>query len=290
MAGAVYSISLLLNDYEYYISEYKYAHLFPTPVRNDYIRFSLSIALFFVWSFYAFPLLENRITKWAIGIIILLLFAYIHILAAKSGLISAYLFLIAWCIYVSIAQKKLIGLITLFLLAATLFAGIRFVPTLKKRFDYIDASWHMLRNNDKSGNYGDINRLQSYNVALKLIKKNPWLGVGVGNMEKAMDNGYETWYPEVIPENRLLPHNQFLIVSLGCGIPGLVALLVWLFYALTQLRKNRESFFFFMTWLLLIIQLLIEPAFEIQFGVFVFLFFFLLQWHTLPSKSKQPAI
>jgi hypothetical protein len=80
----------------------------------------------------------------------------------------------------------------------------------------------------------------------------------------------------------LLPHNQFLIVALGCGVPALLVFTLWVFMPLRQLRRNRASFFFLMVWLILFLQLAIEPVFEVQYGVFVYLFFLLLFRKQLP--------
>ena len=142
----------------------------------------------------------------------------------------------------------------------------------------------MQEHGDHSGRFGDNNRLYSYKIAVDLIKKHPLTGVGTGDIKSSMDTGYAARYPEVPAMARLIPHNEFLVVGLGCGIPAMILFSIWVFMPLASLKKNRQSFFFFMAWLILLLQLMIEPVLEVQMGVFVYLFFLLLQKHELKES------
>jgi O-antigen ligase len=112
-------------------------------------------------------------------------------------------------------------------------------------------------------------------------------GVGAGDMKQQMDAMYEHYYPQTDEHGRLLPHNQFLVVALGCGVPAMVLFIVWVFWPLTKIRRNRQSFFFFIVWFILFIQLIIEPVLEVQFGVFVYLFFLLLMLQELGERAEN---
>ena len=164
-----------------------------------------------------------------------------------------------------------------------------YVPTFRERVNYIDYTFFMLRHRDRTG-IGDINRLMSYKISGGLISQHPVTGVGTGNMMSAMRAEYHRTYPEVNEENVLLPHNQFLLVGLGCGVPAMLVFILWVFAPLTLVRRNRQSFFFFMMWLILFLQLMIEPVLEVQYGVFIYLFFLLLQKHEMESSvGRAPA-
>ena len=281
LAGVAYSLSFLVNDYEYYMIEYKYSHLLPTPVRGDHIRFSLSIAFYLVWCTTVWPAFGKPWLKALTAGFAATLFVYLHILSAKSGLLAVYLFLMLWCFYMLFTKKRIYGI----LVSAGLVVGIvlcaKLIPTFSERMEYIKVTWIALKSGDRTGTYGDLGRLISYDIAVKLIGQNPIKGTGVGNMQAAMKTGYDAWFPLVPEDNRLLPHNQFLIVALGCGLPAVFSFVVWFFYPLIRLRRNREGFFLFATWLVMLVQLCIEPMLEVQFGVYVFLFFLLMQWHQM---------
>jgi O-antigen ligase len=245
------------------------------------------VALFVIWSVYTWPVLSTRALKWCVGIGIGLLVLYLHILAAKSGLMALYLFIIAWSLYLLLVKRKLAGIIVVISIPLFFLLAVQFIPTFSMRKSYMWFTYVMLKVGDRSGKYGDIGRLMSYDIALKEIKQHPIIGVGTGDLMTEMKKGYDQWFPEVAEGSRLIPHNQFLIVALGCGIPAMLLFTLWVFMPLASLRRNRQSFFFLIVWLLLFMQLMIEPIFEVQMGVFVYLFFLLLQKHELPENNPM---
>ena len=285
--GACYSLSFLFRDYDFYIKGYNISHVIPTPVYGDYICFSSSISLFICWSVYFWPQLDSKYVKVLIGFIIVFLALYIHILASKSGLVSLYIFLIGMAIYNLFTKHARTGIIVLCCLPVFLYLGITYIPTLRERENHIVYSWNMYKAGDKTGRLGDLSRIISYDISSRLIAQHPLFGVGTGDMLAEMKKGYATWYPDVKSDsNKLIPHNQFLTVGLGCGIPAMLLFIVWVFMPLSRIGRNRESVFFFIAWLILLIQLSIEPFLEGQFGVFVYLFFLLLFRHVLPPAPN----
>ncbi len=281
VGSACYSLSFLIRDPAYYLKEYRFSGVLPTLPKRDHIRSSLSMTLFVIWAIYTWPSLKGSVVKWFTGISIAIVVIFLHILAAKSGLVALYLFLAGVSIYMLFSKRMLAGIIVIISVPLLLMLAMKYVPTFKERKDYIVYSYYMLVHGDKSGNYGDNNRLMSYKLAADLIKQHPLIGVGTGDIQSHMDSSYARTYPDVPPTARLVPHNQFLIVALGCGIPAMVLFAIWVFMPLAALCRNRRSFFFFMVWLILFMQLMIEPVFEVQLGVFVYLFFLLLQKHEM---------
>lgn len=291
LGGAIYSVSFLLMDYQHFIAEYNVSHMLPTPVYNDYICFSMSCALFVVWAFYRLPYMLSRGAKVATIIIAALLIVYLHILASKSGLIAVYLFAIAAGIYTAIVKRNKLGIATLLAIPVFLYLGITYVPTLHERKEHIVYTYYRYMDNDRSGKLGDLSRLISYEISLKLIKEHPLTGTGTGDMLAEMNKGYDKWYPQVTEErNRLIPHNQFLTIALGCGIPAMLLFLAWVIIPLVQFPKGRDKLFFTATWMALFVQLLIEPFLEGQFGVFVYLFFPLMIMHCTQYARKSNTL
>jgi O-antigen ligase len=287
LAGAGYSLSYLIRDPATYIAEYRFSHLLPTPAGKDHVRFSLAISLYIIWGIYAWPLMHRPAVKWCLGICLTILTLYIHILAAKSGLVSLYMFLGAWSLYLVFGRQKLAGIIVIAAIPILVFLAMKYLPTFSARKHYVFFSWRMLKSGDKSGNYGDIGRLMSYDIALRLIKQHPLTGVGAGDMLAEMKKGYDAWYPLVDEKARLLPHNQFLTIGLGAGVPVMLLFTIWMFMPLAWIRRNRQSFFFFMVWLIVLLQVMIEPVLEVQYGVFVCLFFLLLHRQELPQFVQR---
>jgi hypothetical protein len=111
--------------------------------------------------------------------------------------------------------------------------------------------------------------------------------VGGGDLMKEMKQGYEKFYPQVEDKDRLVPHNQFLIMGVSTGIAGMLLFAVWFFAPLTWLKRNRQSFYFLIVWLILLLQLFIDTALEVQYGVFMFIFFLLLMKEELPQYANS---
>jgi O-antigen ligase len=286
-ASACYSLSFLITDTEYYVTQYRIAHLLPTLPKNDYIRGSLAMALYLIWCIYIWPSLQSRGVKATVAALAIFLVVFMHILAAKSGLVSLYMFLAGWGIYLAIARRKLAGLLVIIAIPVIVVAAIKTIPTFRQRANHLDYTYYMYKAKDKSGNYGDISRLISYKIAVELIKEAPAKGYGTGDMKQEMLRYYEQHYPELPEYARLLPHNQFLTVALGCGVPAACIFALWVFMPLAWIRRNREGFFFFIVWLVIFLQLMIEPVLEIQFGVFVCLFFLLFQKKQMAGGNSQ---
>jgi O-antigen ligase len=287
LISAGYTISIFLSDPVYYINEYKVSHMLPTLPKKDHIRSSMAAALFVIWCVYAWPQITGRRMKLIVGFCMALLVVYIHVLAAKTGLLSFYLFLAAWGIYLSFGRQKLLGIAVIVAMPVVLFIAMRSLPTLRERFVYIGYTIFMYQHNERTDNLGDVARLVSYQLSGKLIAAHPMTGVGAGDMKQQMDAMYEHYYPQTDEHGRLLPHNQFLVVALGCGVPAMILFIVWVFWPLTKIRRNRQSFFFFIVWFILFIQLMIEPVLEVQFGVFVYLFFLLLMLQELGERAEN---
>ncbi len=286
-AGAAYSFSFLIRDPAYYLTQYKFSHLLPTPCREDHISFSLSIVLYIIWAIYNWRNLEGGLVKSIIGSIIILLSIFIHVLAAKSGLIAFYLFAGLLSCYLAFYKRKAAGFALLIAIPLFLIYAANKIPTFKERKGYALFSLFMMQYGDRSGNYGDVSRLMSYKIGLDIMKQYPLLGVGGGDLMKEMKQGYEKFYPQVEDKDRLVPHNQFLIMGVSTGIAGMLLFAVWFFAPLTWLKRNRQSFYFLMVWLVLLLQLCIDTALEVQYGVFMFIFFLLLMKEELPQFANS---
>lgn len=286
---ALYSSYFFFRDPSFYTDQYIISKVLPTPAHNDHIRFSLSIALYIVWALYYWPQLGILYSRLLTGTMVAILAAYLHLLAARTGLIVLYLFLSSWGIYATWKKSKLA--LTGILLSIVVIAAlaVQYVPTLKNRIGYLSYTLILLNRGEISGIYSDMGRLISYDISARQIKENPLLGVGAGDLYASMREGYNKWYPDVAPELQLLPHNEFIVVAMGCGLLCMVIFTVWVFMPLVWIRRNRDGFFLFVVWLSLFASILVEPAFEIQYGVFVYLFFILWQRYALTVYSIQEA-
>lgn len=289
MAGMIYSAQVLLQSPDYLLH---YPHL-PSPVEGDYIRFTVAIVFGIQLAGWFFLNRKteslSKLATYFLLAWILLATVYIHVQAAKSGLVCFYV-LVGTFLYVQFAGKRKwlpwVGL------PAMLVAGalcVMLVPSLRNQMDSVVQEQKVWQQNDTTkfaATVSVVPRLLSYKIATRLIAAHPVAGTGAGDIQKEMDLVYEKEYPQ-IPENaKLLPHNQFLCTALGLGIPLSLSLLLM---AVAPLYGNRRYFPVVSTFLIMMVGLMIEPMLETQYGIFVYLFFTLLTMR-LPAEGKKEMI
>lgn len=286
--GISYSAYFMLKDPARYIEGYRFSNVLPTLPKNEHIRFTLALALGVVWCWYIYPHLQRKPVRWLTAGCIAVFSIALHVYAVRTGLLAFYLFMSGFLIY-SLFNKKS-RLPAACSIAAFILVSIwafRSIPTLKNRVDHFKWSVMVFKKGDMDPNYGDIGRYISYDLAVRIIKDHPVSGVGAGDMFAEMGHYYRQFYPQISKDAYLMPHNQFLILGVAAGIPAMILFSIWLFYPLTELKRNREGFFTAITWLIVLIPILVEPVLEIQFGLFVYLFFLLMQRHQM--KTSIPA-
>ncbi len=280
LCSVFYSLYVFAGAPVDYISGYNVSHVLPT-LPEDHIRVSICMAMFVVWCTFVWPWLSGG-AKAFTGFVVFAIVIFLHLLAARTGLLVLYLFVLLYALYIALRKSKVTGLGILALLITVLVVGYHTSPTLRNRMAYVQYTYGLFREGGLQGHYSDMGRLISYDIALKKIVANPWVGVGAGDILSEMKNGYAEYYPDVDEAHMLVPHNQFLMVAMGCGIPALFIFLVWLLWPLRGMkRRHRGSFFFLATWLVLLVPLFVEPTLEVQYGVYVYLFFLLWQRHAM---------
>lgn len=292
LCGIAYSVLAFTQDAAGFIANYKYAKLIPSPADGDHIRFSMLAALSFCWGVYQWPSLPKRWLQWLLGLSLAVIFFYLHLLAARTGLLLLYVFLAAFTIYL-LTQKKhrAKGWVLLGVAIAGVVAAYYLMPTFSERVGYMLYSIQEYRAGERGGDFSDIGRIVSYEIAVRSIRDFPMLGVGVGDLMNVMNMGYNLYYPDIPAGQRLIPHNQLLTIAMGAGLPALLFFLLWLLQPFTEDLKGRKGFFFLAGWLMLFASLQTDAMLEVQYGVFVFLFFFCWFWHTFvrSTASEQTA-
>lgn len=286
MGTIFYSMYFLAVDTAYYIEQYRFSKVLPTLAEQDHIRYSLSLSMFIVWCVYVLPKLNSTAVKWFVAICTVILIVYVHIIAVKTGILVLYLFAFLYGVYIAFKRKPVVGLSIVVLIFFAAQGAYKYIPTFEKKIDYFRYSWQIFGQGQYDSDYSDIGRLVSYDIALKQLPDYALVGTGMGDMHDVMREGYSKYYPDVPAFQQLKPHNQFLVVALGCGVPALIIFLLWVFYPLTWVRKSRDGFFVFAVWLLMFVPLMVEPFLELQFGVFVYLFFMLLLKHTARHDNE----
>ncbi|HEY1017460.1 MAG TPA: hypothetical protein VGE25_00575, partial [Sediminibacterium sp.] len=136
--GCIWSFSHYLLDPTTIQAAYLQAKTLPTPADNDHIRFSWMVVTAVILGFYSWRTTQTKTTRYLLAACLVLLVVYLHVLAAKTGLVCLYAGSGMYIIYLIIVQKKWKpGLLLLAVCAVAAFACYQTMPTLRNRVQYV---------------------------------------------------------------------------------------------------------------------------------------------------------
>lgn len=152
------------------------------------------------------------------------------------------------------------------------------VPLLRERFQ--EAINHNNQYGLEQVGGGTSFRLAKWESVQRLWEKMPVQGYGIGDVQKQLNGQYEAdHHPQLRNYNA---HNQYFQTALGLGVPGLILLVILLFY---PLFPKPPGFFALSFCLLFALCIFTESMLEVQKGVLFFSFFSGL---TLLGKKAEP--
>lgn len=115
-------------------------------------------------------------------------------------------------------------------------------------------------------------RLEYTKASIYLIKKHPVIGVGTGDIPNAYMQAYDELQSPLYQEFRHKAHNQYLSITVGFGIVGLLLFLIVLLYPYLSSKQYR-TYLYTIFLAILLISMLPEDTIETQAGVSWFAFF-----------------
>jgi O-antigen ligase len=248
----------------------------PVPVPRHHIRFNLTLvtgilsgarlwATRFAWRF----AWERRL----LGLAVLFLFAFIHVLSVRSGLAALYttlLFSLVW--FVAYTRRWRMGIAAVVLLGLTPLAALKTLPSLRTRMEYMVYDWKQYKQQNGQ-DYSDSERWVSLHAGWILWRENPALGVGVGDLPFEIHKTVNTHFPQYAPKHRL-PHNQFVYILVGTGLMGLALSLIAFLGPVLEPR-NLHFYLFSAFQIVVFVSFLVEYTIETSIGVAFYLFYML---------------
>ncbi len=273
--GCAWSFWQYINDLSGIQAGYLKAKVLPTPADGDYVRFSWMVVVAILLGIKSLWVQQGKTARILLICLVSFLVIYLHMLAAKTGLICLYTCSIIYLFHLIVIQKKwkwgLIAGVGIIAVAAMAYATM---PTLRNRIQYIRYDFSLYGNGNFMPGYNDGARWQSLRAGYAITKQHPLTGVGFGDIRSSINAWHEKEYPQSFAYERFLPSNQWLVYGAGSGLPGMICFttgLLLLFFATT--RKNILSFLFSVV---AIIPLLTDDTLEGQFGgvLLAFIVFF----------------
>jgi O-antigen ligase len=117
-----------------------------------------------------------------------------------------------------------------------------------------------------------VQRLEYWRTSVLIIRQNPVLGVGTGDLPTVFEEQYRKMNTNLASQNRLRSHNQYLSITVAFGIVGLVWFLVAMFYPGMK-THNFNNYFYVVFWIIFMISMLTEDTIESQEGVTFYVLF-----------------
>lgn len=261
---------------------YLAAKILPVLMDNDHLRFSWLIVLVMIAAMYLFEhatLMRDKIAS--LGAVILL-FIFLHVLAARTGLLLAYLFFFGYLmIHFRTGLKCYVQYIFLLIALTSIAAWFAF-PTLQNRFSYLRYTYTKSSTEYVAGSV-DGNRWLSLQAGWHVLSKHPW-GVGLGDIRAELLNWYNLHHPGMAAEDQLTPANEWIIHGCIAGWPGVILFSIAIFAPFFY-QSVRRSFYLVSLSFFAILIALTDSSLEGQFGIFIYTFSMLWWW--LWEKSKK---
>lgn len=223
-------ITLVLS-YLIWLGAFQHTPYFADRLPNNPVVFKLHITHSILMGFTAFMLAVYSIytiNKWRWLMLVASLLATCNVLLMTQGR-TGYLVIIALAIYLVLAtlnwRNILLSLgIIIILTTASYMASSKIQARIALTMQETKA-WQPMQGNNEASSIGT--RMDYYTNTLKIILKNPLLGVGTGGFEAAYAKEVEGTY--MATSNN--PHNQFLLFWAQIGAVGLSVFIFFLWVA-----------------------------------------------------------
>ncbi len=143
-----------------------------------------------------------------------------------------------------------------------------------------------LKGRNPSGN-SITQRFEYWKAGLHIIKKNPFIGVGTGDLNKAFSSAYQEIDTKLDPEYRRRAHQQFMTCWIAWGPLGFLLFLAFLIIPGVRKKAFQNPYYcvFFIT---LFLSFFTEDTLETQAGVTLFAFWNnLFLFKSFPNGSNE---
>ncbi|MBQ8760267.1 MAG: O-antigen ligase family protein [Bacteroidales bacterium] len=159
-------------------------------------------------------------------------------------------------------------------------------PGLKTRIMKIMVAYDNYACSGDANGSSVFQRIEFIKASFGIIKDNPIIGVGTGDIADAFAEYYERTDSKLRPENRFRSHNQYFAITLAFGVVGLLCFLFSMFYPFFSDKKYR-NYFYFIFLFIIALSMFTEDTLETQIGVTLFAFFNSLLIFVMPLEENE---
>lgn len=243
----------IYRSYSLHNTVWLYNDALSAPVGMQSIYFSLLVNMaiyIFAWLLFHQPAIRYK--GWLV-LAILFLFLISFLLASRNLMLVLYLSTFGFALYSVIRQKKyLVGTTLILGLLLGVFLAYKFFPKTVNRFRELTYTQFDFRNTGPESHYdmpvtadqwtGVNIRLAIWPCGWELFKKNPWLGIHIGDKETKLMEVYRAKDFRFAIQTQKNLHNNYLDILVSMGITGLLLFLIsWMVVPFRIFQKQRDG-------------------------------------------------
>lgn len=270
--GSLYSVYEYVLGTEAIENGYLQAKVMPVITNGDHIRFSWLCVIAIILILYIQKDITRRSFRIFLFINLVWLVVFLHLLAAKTGLVLLYSAFIILLVYYAFRKKKKVLLFALLLLPMFPFVAYHTIPTFKNRVQYALYDYRHYRDGHYREGLSDGMRLMSVRAGIDNWREHFLAGSGFGDIQNETNSWYARNRFQVQLYEKILPSSQFLLYAAGAGFIGLFFFLAGIFLPLTR-KYFLHNEYFMAFYIPALLSFIFEIHLESQYGCFIFCFF-----------------
>lgn len=284
--GTIWSLFHYSENMDAINEGYLRAKTIITPLEDDHVRFSLLVTIAIAACGY---FLNKNYQRWNFLFWVMLLIVtwqiiYLHILAARTGLLSFYLIALITALWLAVKSiKRSQAFMMIFGLLLIPFIAYNTLPTFRNRVKLFMYELTYFKDIHYMPGANDAIRVISINSGWKVMNANPVIGTGSGDLMHEVNRQYSKDHPEIIDTDRIIPANEWIVYGISCGWPGFIVFTIVMLIPFLMRLKNR------LLWLTLntvmAFSFLFDIGLEVQFGIFIYSFIVCWWWKWLKAEK-----
>jgi O-antigen ligase len=255
-----------------------------TALDNDHVRFSLLVFIAIITScFMYYRFRTSRIAGFFLFVAVCFL-VYLHLLAARTGLLALYLSLAISVIYFLHKRGRKWALTAVCILIFLPVLCWSVMPSFRNKFEYVKYESRYLKHGSYVPGSNDMVRLISIRAGWDLMLAHPFTGTGFENIKSETRKWYTSHYPQMAVRDKIIPSSEWMIYGAGIGLGGV------LLFSLTMLVPFTVRTRWTLPWWLLNAgissSMLADIGLEVQYGVFIYAFCVLWWWKWFKDENS----
>ena len=285
LVGCGWSLFLYAQNIEAVHEGYLKAKTLQTPLENDHVRFSWLASVAALLSALLGEMTKKKAARFLLWGLAVFFVLYLHVLSARTGLISFYIFLLLYAGWFLLKKQKIKRTALLLLLIVALpVAAYYTIPTLQNRIRYLVYDFSFVQKAEYLPGANDGARVMSLKAGWQVLAQNP-LGVGAGDVMQEADKWYAANVPNVLPTDKFYPSSEWLMYGAFAGWIGVALFTIVMLLPFFE-RLPHYQFFWIALHATAAFSFVFDMGLEVQYGIFLYAFLSCWWWKWLHEMEN----